>query len=229
MEIWEDILSEHDRRCLANYPSLGRIGQRPGLGNNPALLVIDMQVGVIGEDRPIYEQQDRYPMACGNFAWAAIRHLQKLIPIARQAGIHIVYSRFVIRPESGLPVPAGTCFSSENPASEIIKEIAPVKGDICIEKNRASIFFHTPALYYLLNKRVDTLVITGNTTSGCVRASAIDGVGYNFRVAVVKECVFDRLEFTHKASLFDLQYKYCDVSSIDKVYEYIERIKQNRS
>jgi nicotinamidase-related amidase len=225
MAVWDDILSEHDRRCLANRP---RIGQRPELGNNPALLVIDMQRGVIGEDRPIYEQQDKYPSACGTFAWEAIRHLEKLIPAAREAGIPVMYSRFVIRPETGITIPPGSSFGADNPYSEIIEEIAPLEGDIYIEKNRPSIFFHTPALYVLFEKKVDTLLIAGNTTSGCIRASAIDGAGYNFRVAVIEECTFDRLEFTHKASLFDLWYKYCELLSVREIYEYIKKIHRNR-
>lgn len=225
MRVWEDLLSEHDHRVLANRP---RARQPSGLGSRPALLVIDMQLGVIGEDRPIYEQQDKYPSACGNFAWAAIRHLQKLIPIARESGIPIVYSRHIFRPESGLAVAPTSPFRPENPYSEIIKEIAPIEGDILIEKNRASIFFHTPAAYILFGKNVDTLLITGNTTSGCVRASAIDGAGYNFKVTVIEECIFDRIELEHKASLFDLWFKYCDVISIDEAYQYVETIKKNR-
>jgi nicotinamidase-related amidase len=204
-----------------------RLREKGKLGTRPALLVIDMQLGVVGEDRPIYEQQDKYPFACGNFAWLAIRHLQKLIPTAREAAIPIVYSRHIFRPESGLAVAPNSPFRPGIPESEIIKEIAPIKGDIYLEKNRASIFFHTPAAYILYDKKVDTLLITGNTTSGCVRASAIDGAGYNFKVAVIEECIFDRLELEHKASLFDLWFKYCEVISVDEVYQYIGAIKKS--
>lgn len=221
--IWADLLSEHDKRCLANQPEMAPVR---GLGERPALLVIDMQVGIIGEDKPIYEQQDKYPGGCGNFAWSAIRHMKKLIPTARDAGIPILFSRFVYHPESGFVHPPTYMFNSENPYSEIIDDLKPVKGDIVIEKNRASIFFQTPALYYLLNKKVDTLLVTGTSTSGCVRASVIDGTGYMFKVALVEECVFDRLELAHKSSMFDLQFKYCDVMSIEETYDYIEKTKK---
>ena len=88
-QIWKDMLTEHDKKCLANTSSFQ---PRRGLGTKPAIIVIDMQKAVIGEDRPIYEQQDRYPYACGNFAWAAIRHIQKLLPYARAHNIPILYS-----------------------------------------------------------------------------------------------------------------------------------------
>ena len=81
----------------------------------------------------------------------------------------------------------------------------------------------------LLNKKVDTLLITGNTTSGCIRATAVDGLGYEFKVAVIEECVFDRIEMSHKASLFDLQFKYCDVISVHHAYEYLDTIRQGKT
>ncbi len=222
--IWKDLLSEHDQKCLANA---SEFSPKRGLGKSPAIMVIDMQYSIIGEDKPIYEQQDVTPYACGNFAWEAIRHLQKLLPFARENKIPIVYTRNVYRPESGFVFPETYVFRIDNPGSKIIAELEPVvPGDIVLEKNRASAFFCTPLLYTLLNKGIDTLIITGNTTSGCVRATAIDATGYNFKTAVVEECIFDRLEMAHKASLFDLQYKYCDVLTLDETYEYLNGLKK---
>ena len=88
-QIWKDMLTEHDKKCLANQSSFQ---PRRGLGSKPALIVIDMQKAVIGDDMPIYEQQDRYPYACGNFAWAAIRHIEKLIPYCREHGIPVAHA-----------------------------------------------------------------------------------------------------------------------------------------
>lgn len=221
--IWKDLLSEHDKKCLANT---SEFSPKRGLGEKPAILVIDMQKSIIGEDMPIYEQQDRYPYACGTAGWEAIRHLEKLLPFARENDIPIVYTRNVYRPESGYVFPKEYVFQISHPGSEIIEELAPnIPGDIVIEKNRASAFFNTPLLYTLLHKKVDTLLITGNTTSGCVRATAIDSTGYEFKTAIVEECVFDRLDLAHKASMFDLQYKYCDVLNLNEVYSYLESLK----
>jgi len=224
--LWDDLLSENDRKCLANRPS---IRQRRELGVNPVLVVIDMQSGVIGEDRPAYEQNDRLPMACGSAAWTAIRHLQEMIPAARQAGIPVFYSRHVYRPESGLTVAPDSSFRAEDPGSELTGELPREPGDLYIEKNRPSIFFQTPTVYMLMSRGIDTLLVTGNTTSGCIRASAIDGIGYGFKVAVIGDCVFDRIELSHKASLFDLSYKYCDVIGLNDAYQYIIATRQGRS
>lgn len=221
INIWNELLTEHDQKCLANK---SEFQPRRGLGCKPAIVVIDMQKAVIGEDRPIYEQQDRYPYACGNFAWAAIRHMEKLLPYARAHGIPVVYTKHCYRPEYGYEGrPKNDVFAFDNPDSEIVPEIAPiVPGDIVIEKQGASAFFSTTLPHSLRSRGIDTVLIVGNTTSGCVRASAIDATGFSFKTAVVQDCIFDRLEMAHRASLFDLQYKYCDVLELGEVYEYID-------
>ena len=227
MAVWDDALTEQDRKVVELRPP------RPltGFGERSALLVVDMNRGAVGEDRPIAEQLDRYPGACGNFAWDAIRHMQRLIPAARGAGIPVIYSRHIFRATHDLPRAKDPSYSySElSPLSELQPEVAPQPGDLLIEKQRASLFFQTGLIYMLLNKKVDTLLITGNTTSGCIRATAIDGLGYEFKVAVIEECVFDRIEMSHKASLFDLQFKYCDVISVDRAYEHLATVHQGRT
>lgn len=219
--IWKDMLTEHDKKCLGNTASFQ---PRRGLGVKPAILVVDMQKAIIGEDMPIYEQQDRYPYACGNFAWEAIRHVEKLLPLAREKGIPIVYSKHCYRPEHGFAGrPKNDVFAFDNPDCNIISELEPViPGDTVIEKQGPSAFFSTNLNNSLRSKGVDTVLIVGTSTSGCVRASAIDATSLSFKTAVIEECIFDRLEMAHRASLFDLQYKYCDVLSIDDIYEYIK-------
>ena len=227
MAVWDDALTEQDRKVVELRPP------RPltGFGERSALLVVDMNRGAVGEDRPIAEQLDRYPGACGNFAWDAIRHMQRLIPAARGAGIPVIYSRHIFRATHDLPRAKDPSYSySElSPVSELQPEVAPQPGDLLIEKQRASLFFQTGLIYMLLNKKVDTLLITGNTTSGCIQATAIDGLGYEFKVAVIEECVFDRIEMSHKASLFDLQFKYCDVISVDRAYEHLATVHHGRT
>ncbi len=224
-QIWKDMLTEHDKKCLANTSSFQ---PRRGLGTKPAIIVIDMQKAVIGEDRPIYEQQDRYPYACGNFAWAAIRHIQKLLPYARAHNIPILYSKHCYRPEYGFAGrPANDVFAFDNPDCGIIPELEPViPGDTVVEKQGPSVFFSTNVNNSLRSKGVDTVLIVGNTTSGCARATAIDASSLSFKTALIEECVFDRLEMAHRASMFDLQYKYCDVLPIQEVYEYFEGLEK---
>lgn len=221
MAVWDRFLSEDDRKVLAAR----RPRVKQGFGSKPALLVIDMQMTAIGEDRSIWEQLDRYPGACGPFAWESIRHMQKLIPAARAAGVPVVYTKHLFRPTTGLPQAAPTSnFSPLNPLSEIPEELAMQPGDLLVEKQRASAFFHTGLIYMLLSQGVDTLLITGNSTSGCVRATVVDAGGYCFKVAVIEECVFDRIEMSHAASLFDMQFKYADVVNLPDVYAYFSEI-----
>lgn len=221
MAIWEQFLTENDRKVLAaRKPRAKR-----GFGERPALLVIDMQVTACGDDRPIYEQLDKYPGACGPYAWDAIRHMQKLIPAARSAGVPVIYTKHLFRPTTGLPqADPSSNFSSLNPNSEIPEEIAMQEGDLLLEKQVASVFFHTGLIYMLLNLKVDTLLVAGNSTSGCVRASVVDAGGYQFKVSVIEECVFDRIEMSHAASLFDMQFKYADVVNLPEVYDYLSQI-----
>ena len=187
-----------------------------------------MQKAVIGDDMPIYEQQDRYPYACGNFAWAAIRHIEKLIPYCREHGIPVVYSKHCYRPEYGFAGrPANDVFAADNPNCDIIPELTPViPGDTVVEKQGPSVFFSTNVNNSLRSKGVDTVLIVGNTTSGCARATAIDATSLSFKTALIEECVFDRLEMAHRANMFDIQYKYCDVLPIAEVYEYLEGLNK---
>jgi nicotinamidase-related amidase len=189
-----------------------------------------MQKAACGEDKPITDQLDRYPSACGEHAWSAIRHLQRLIPAARAAGVPVVYTKHIYRPHTGFAeADAAAHLSSLNPNSEIPVEIAPQDGDLLVEKQVASAFFHTGLIYMLLNLGVDSLLITGNSTSGCVRASAIDAAGYRFKVSVIEECVFDRLEVSHAVALFDLGFKYCDVVGVAEAEEQLARLGAARA
>src|SRR5690606_31030529 len=105
--------------------------------------------------------------------------------------------------------------------TQIVEEIAPIERDIIISKRKPSAFFGTPLMSYLNQLDVDTLLITGSTTSGCIRATVLDAYSYNFRTVVVEECTFDRFELSHAANLFDMDTKYADVMSIEEVLEYV--------
>jgi maleamate amidohydrolase len=98
----------------------------------------------------------------------------------------------------------------------VIDMLEPHEGELVISKTQASAFFGTDLTAYLIYRRVDTLVIAGCTTSGCVRASVVDAVSYNFRTIVVAECVGDRAEGPHQANLFDIGQKYADLVSADE-------------
>ena len=140
---WDDLLSEHDREVMAAGV---KIRKTTGFGERPALLVIDMNIGAVGEDRPIYEQLDRYPLACGPYAWAAIRQIQKLLPAAREASIPIIYSKHIFKASHGLPRHDDPTysFSELSPLSEFHPETFPQEGDLIIEKQRGQRILSDP-------------------------------------------------------------------------------------
>lgn len=227
MPVWDKFLTEQDKKMLAAQkkrpqPPHAQFGERP------AILVIDMNKGAIGPDRPIWEVVDKLPGAMGDMAWAAIRHMEDILPKARAAGIPIVYSKHLFRETTGLKeAEPSSSYSSRNPLSEIQEEVAPQPGDLLVEKQRPSVFFQTGLIYMLLNKKIDNLILMGNSTSGCVRATAVDSQGYTFKTSLIEECVFDRIEFLHAASLFKLQ-PGVDIVSVGEMYEYIASVKDGQ-
>jgi isochorismate hydrolase len=111
--------------------------------------------------------------------------------------------------------------------NEIVAEIAPQTGDIIVRKQKPSAFFGTPLMSMLNEVHADSVLVTGTTTSGCVRASVIDAFSYNLKVSVVEECVFDRGQASHKINLFDMAMKYADVVSLKESIDYIDALPDN--
>jgi nicotinamidase-related amidase len=221
--IWDDVISERDRAVVEK----GGWGKSRGLGTSPCLMIIDPQYNYVGEDKPILEQQDQWPTGCGAEAWAGIRKIQRLMEVARSRKIPIVYTRQVQRKTlafDGFARKAdrkGDSFLEGHKGTRIVEEIAPMEGDLVVDKGYSSAFYGTPMVTYLNGLGVDTILMTGGTTSGCLRATTVDAVSRNYHVAVVEDCVFDRLEISHKVSLFEMWMKYCDVISLEEALEYL--------
>src|SRR6266540_987474 len=110
-------------------------------------------------------------------------------------------------------------------AFEIKEEFKPQSGDVVIFKERASGFFGTPLVAHLTQLGIDSLIVCGESTSGCVRASCVDAYSLGYHVSIVEETVFDRSSLSHKVNLFDMHHKYCDVMKLEEVKE---KIKQER-
>jgi nicotinamidase-related amidase len=107
---------------------------------------------------------------------------------------------------------------------EFVAEIAPRPGDVLLPKKHPSAFFGTPLASYLIERNVDTLVVTGCTTSGCVRGTVVDGFAYNYKVVVPQECVYDRSPVSHAVNLFDMASKYADVRPTAEVLGLLETL-----
>jgi len=231
---WADILSEGDKAIL----NRGRFGTRMGFGRRPAVLCIDCQVYMIGDrDEPLVESIKRFPASCGHVGWQACEQIARLLKVAREVGIPIFYTQVGFAPDERDPGVLGMKMGKglmnnpnwlieKTPGWEISPMLKPQPDDIVIPKKKNSAFFGTPLLSYLVDRQVDTLLITGGSTANCVRATVFDAAAYNFRPIIPEECVFDRLEISHKVNLFDMDRQYADVVSLEEVISYLRKIKK---
>jgi nicotinamidase-related amidase len=113
-------------------------------------------------------------------------------------------------------------------ANEIVEEIAPQPGDLVIKKSAPSVFHGTPLQFHLNYEGIDSIIACGETTSGCVRASVVDGATYRYRMGVVEECCFDRTQMSHWINLFDMDQKYADVIKKAQAIEYFDSVAAAR-
>jgi nicotinamidase-related amidase len=208
---WDGIISEEEQRA---YNASG-FGRSSGIGKRPALLIIDVQYRTVGTvPRPFWEAIKEFPTACGDVGWNAVGNIRVLLELFRKRGWPVLYP-FVSQKESfdfgrlSDKVPAIMNVASKG--YEFVAEVAPGPTDILLPKKHPSAFFGTPLASYLINAQADTLVVTGCTTSGCVRGSVVDGFAYNFRVLVPEDAVYDRSATSHAVNLFDMASKYADV------------------
>jgi len=212
---WAPTVSPDDEKLYAR----AGFGHRAGLGQKPALLVIDVQYRTVGHRRvPIAEAMDEYPTATGDRGWAAVDHITRLLESARAAGIPVFFPYVAPKDEltaGGFRAKSPTLASPDLAAYEFVTEAAPLAGDRLVPKDHPSAFFGTGIITSLVQLGIDTVILTGCTTSGCVRASAVDAFSNGFRVGVVGDAVYDRTDSAHQASLFDLNSKYADVVSTD--------------
>jgi nicotinamidase-related amidase len=225
MAVWDKFLTERDH---AVYATAG-YGAAKGFGARPALVIVDVNYDFVGhEPAPILESARIWRNSCGEEGWAGVEATATLLEAARSRSLPIFYSTSM--QARGDSLGRGLWRSSRNGApngvpgfvgSDIVKEIAPEPRDVLLRKSKPSAFFGTGLLHYLLELNVDTLLVTGTTTSGCVRATVIDAFSHNFNVAIVEECTFDRGEASHAINLFDMNAKYADVVSLRATTEYI--------
>jgi nicotinamidase-related amidase len=219
---WKDAIPAEEWEI---YDRAG-FGRPAGLGERPALVIIDVQYRTVGDTPlPILESMERYyKTSCGEAGWNAVAGIQQLLEIARAKKIPVIYPH--VAPKEAIDAGrTGTKIPSLMEVPErgyhFVAEIAPQPGDLLIPKRHPSAFFGTALTSYLIDLKVDTLILTGCTTSGCIRTSAIDAFAYNFRCGVVEECVYDRSKLSHVVNLFDIHSKYGDVVSLDAARAYL--------
>jgi maleamate amidohydrolase len=216
---WRDVIPAETVEIYKHY-------RRPiAVGPNPALLAIDLyNLPYQGGPMPVVEVVKKYPAACGRNAYDAIAPTKRLFETARAAGIPILYSTNDLQPHSAPGRNAATMRQGLSVGArdlEIFPEFGPQAGDTIVYKQRASAFFGTPLISHLQRLGVSTIIIFGQTTSGCVRATTVDGYSYGFNMVMAEECCFDRSEISHKVTLFDLHHKYANVIHTDEIIAHL--------
>ena len=196
-------------------------GGRGGFGRRPALVVIDMTLGFTDPESPL---------ACD--LEGPISEIQKLLGAARQAETPVVFTTVAYRESDKLTaaafidkVPALLTLEAGTRWAEIDPRIAPKQTEPVLNKLFASGFFGTGLSSLLTAAGVDTLIITGTSTSGCVRATAVDALQYGFRPVVPREAVGDRNPDAHEANLYDVDAKYGDVLSVEDTIGYLQEVR----
>ena len=222
---WTGIIPEAEERA---YAAAG-FGAPTGLGKRPALLIIDVQYRTVGtEPMPFHEAIKEFPTSCGEVGWAAVANIARLLEVFRSRGWPVLYP--YVAPKEAFDVgrlaekvPALMGVAAKG--YEFVPAVAPMPNDILLPKKHPSAFFGTPLASYLIDVGADSLVVTGCTTSGCVRGSVVDGFSYNFHISVPEDAVYDRSPTSHAVNLFDMAAKYADVMPTESVIRALSALK----
>jgi maleamate amidohydrolase len=222
--VWDRFLTEADQARVAAQPAMMKGG-----GQRPVLLLVDLYRWVFGDEpKPVLEALDTWPGSCGLNGWRALPHISRLLNEARSLDVPVVH----VTGLEGMPGwrdvnPRGGSTTDPDRADrrrrryDIMPEVAPVEDEVVLRKTAPSAFWGTPLMGHLTSLRADTVVVAGESTSGCVRATVVDAKSYRLKVIVPEECVFDRDEASHAINLFDMHEKYADVIPLDDALGYL--------
>jgi nicotinamidase-related amidase len=202
------------------YATLG-FGARTGFGRRPALLIIDCNHGCA----------DPSVASMAIAMDAEIKNIRRLLDVARAKSLPVVHTTVVYTEEQFRDggwfikkIPTLEVLRPGSKEAQIVPELAPKPGELVLEKRFPSGFYGTNLHSYLTRCEVDTVIVTGNSTSGCVRATVIDAVSAGFRVVIPRQCVADRVALSHVVNLFDMDAKYGDVMDVDAVLSHLQSI-----
>lgn len=216
----ERLLKEAMQSVDEYYRQRGIFQDRFEFGAKPAIVVVDFACGWT---------EEAYAGGSARLD-GPVEATARLLDTARPKGVPIIYTTSPWRPESGDQPFKSAADRSEafrawdEQACQIDQRVAPQPEDLIIEKENASAFFGTHLTSYLVQHAVDTLLITGCSTSACIRATATDAKSYRYRPIIVRECVGDRSAVAHVWTLFDIQARFADVRGLEEVLEYLAQV-----
>ena len=216
---WKGLFSDELLEQSSTYVRETRVGERP------ALLLIDLYKFVYdGGTRPVHEIEKEFSLTCGEYAWNAIEPTKRLIAAARAANIPIFYSTRHVDTGGTLSTKSVVRRKRAPDAYDIWPDFAPQPGDTIIYKERASAFYGTPMIAKLNQLGIRSLIVCGESTSGCVRNSVQDAYMNGYNVSIVEECTYDRNILCHKVNMFDMHHKYADVMAVDEVIDHLKSL-----
>jgi maleamate amidohydrolase len=205
-----------DELTRSRYEAAG-FGRPIGLGKRPGLMIIDVQYRTVGTTPLPFEQAlEEFTTSCGEDGWKAVPQIADLLALFRERDWPVFYPHVAPKKsydQGALGAKVPGIMDIPEKGYEFVAEVAPREGDVLLPKRHPSAFFGTPLASYLVQAGVDSLVVTGCTTSGCVRGSVVDAFSYNYKVAVPSDAVYDRSPVVHEVNLFDMAQKYADVST----------------
>ena len=209
-----------DEAAKAVYEKAG-LGQAVTLGDRPAVLVIDFSCGFTDPECPL-----------GSDLTSEVEATRRLLDAARAKGLPVVFTTIAFEPslkDGGLwmqKVPSLAVLQLGGAWAELDPRLGARDDETVIVKKGASGFFGTNLASVLVSQGVDSVILCGATTSGCVRATAIDLLQYGWPTVVPRECVGDRAQAPHDANLFDIQAKYADVVSVEDALAYVAEVEE---
>jgi nicotinamidase-related amidase len=216
MAVWDDVVPAEERALYDR----GGWGGTAGYGSRPALLVVDMYTAFVDPAYP-YSSPD---------APAAVAVIKQLLAQARAAGVPVMYSRgdrTKNDAERGRwKTKAITSPIMARPeAYEIVPDLAPLPTESVVVKTAPSAFHGTNLLSLLVFHNIDTVLVTGTVTSGCVRATVVDAFSNGLRVVVAEDGVYDRSRTSHKVSLWDIYTRYGDIAPARDILDYLRKVR----
>ena len=225
--LWDKVVDAETTKLLAQRTVPAFRGRRP------AIVAVDLYDLVYdGGPKPVRELIEEYPASCGEYAWRALPPTMTLYRTARAHGVPVVHVTYDTRKETdprGIHPTNRRRRQPDLSLYRIKEELAPVEGELVVYKKRASAFFGTPLCAFLNELGIDALFLIGESTSGCVRSSVVEAWSLGYPVAVIAECVYDRCDLTHQASLFDMHLKYATVMQLAEACDLIRACETSKT